>query len=252
MTHQKVAGVDWARGEWLAVIFEDGIYSGCLLENNFEMLWKRVPDLNRMLIDVPIGLPDDEETLQDREELDSLARAVTGRPSSVFPVPSREACTKANDGEPYDRVNETNQDVLGKGLSRQSYHIASGIGEVDAFLQSNASITNIVTESHPEVCFRGLRGEELQHSKKTAAGVGERLDSLDNHLDVPGDVFQTLCARLTKSENRATVDDVIDALGLAVTAWKSGEKPDTLPKNPNIDSKGLPMQMAYWSESTLA
>jgi len=251
MTNQKVAGVDWAKGEWLAVIFENGTYSECFLETDFEVLWKRVPEVNRMLIDVPIGLPDDEETLQNREELDSLARSVTGRPSSVFPVPSREACTKATDEEPYERVNETNQDVLGKGLSQQSYQIASGIGEVDAFLQSNASISTIVTESHPEVCFRGLRGEELRYSKKTAAGVGERLDSLDNHLDVPGDVFHTLCARLTERENRATVDDVIDAFGLAVTAWKSGNKPDTLPKNPNTDSKGLPMQMAYWSEDSL-
>jgi len=251
MTQQKVAGVDWASGEWLAIVFEDGCYSECILKNDFESLWRSTSNLDQMLIDVPIGLPDSEGTLTDREELDSLARSVTGRPSSVFPVPSREACNLANSGGAYETVNETNQDVLEKGLSRQSYHIASGIGEVDAFLRTSDSISNIVIESHPEVCFRGLRGEQLQHSKHTAAGVGERFEALNEYLNTPGDVFQSVCEDLIESKSDATADDAIDALGLAVTAWKTQKEPHFLPETPNCDSKGLPMRMAYWSEGPL-
>ena len=251
MAHQDVAGVDWAGGEWLAVIFEDGSYSKCILESDFETLWRCVPSLDRMLIDVPIGLPDDEETLTNREEVDSLARAVTGRPSSVFPVPSRKACKQANNGEPYETVTETNRDEIGKGLSRQSYHIAPGIDEVDSFLRTNDSVSDIVIESHPEVCFRGLLGEELQHSKQAAAGIGERLEALDGHLDTPGTVLKTICEELAAESTDATVDDVIDALGLAVTAWKTREDSKYLPEDPEHDSENLPIQMVYWSEEPI-
>lgn len=251
MAQHSVAGVDWAGEEWLAVIFQSGSYSECALEDSFEALWETVPDLDHMLIDVPIGLPENEETLANREELDSLARTVTGRSSSVFPVPSRKACEEAYDGDPYEIVSETNQDEIGKGLSRQSYHIASGIAEVDSFLQANDSARETVVESHPEVCFRGLLGRQLQHSKQTASGVGERLEALARHLDTPGTVFQTICEDLVEESTDATVDDVIDALGLAVTAWNTRDDAKYLPREPKCDTENLPMQMVYWSEESL-
>lgn len=251
MTQQSVAGIDWAGGEWLAVIFADGSYSHCVLRNDFESLWEDILDSDRVLIDVPIGLPSDKETLTNREEVDSLARSVTGRPSSVFPVPSRKACKEAKEGGVYEKVAETNRDEIGKGLSRQSYHIAPGIAEVDAFLQTNDSASSTVVEAHPEVCFRGLFGRQLQHSKQTAAGVGERLKALEAHLEMSGTVFRELCEEFTGVSTDTTVDDVIDALGLAVTAWKTQQESNTLPKDPQYDSENLPMQMVYWSEEPL-
>lgn len=41
------------------------------------------------------------------------------------------------------------------------------------------------------------------------------------------------------------VNDVVDALGLAVTAWKTREQSYTLPGDPRCDSEDLPMQMVY-------
>ena len=252
MTQQSVAGVDWAGGEWIAVIFADGSYSECILEYDFGSLWDEVPELDHMLIDVPIGLPSDQETLADRDALNSLARSVTGRSSSVFPVPSRKACKQAYNGKPYETVAATNRDIIEKGLSKQSYQIASAIAEVDAFLQDNDLLSETVVESHPEVCFRGLLGEQLRHSKQTAAGVGERFEALDGHLDTPGTVFQTICRELSGKSTDATADDVIDALGLAVTAWRTRDDPKYLPQDPEYDAEGLPMQMVYWSEELLA
>lgn len=238
-------------GEWIAVIFRGGSYSECVLEDSFKPLWEIVPDLNHVLTDVPIGLPDNEETLAHREELDSLARTVTGRPSSVFPVPSRKACKEAYDGDPYEIVSKTNRDEIDKGLSRQSYHIAPGIAEVDSFLQANESARETVVESHPEVCFGGLLGEQLQHSKQTAPGVGERFEALDGHLNTPGSVLRSVCGELIEESTDATVDDVIDALGLALTAWKTRDDAMYLPQQPKCDTENLPMQMVYWGEEPL-
>lgn len=99
MPARSVAGVDWAGGQWLGVTFQNRSYDGCILASDFEDLWDRELDL--ILVDVPIGLPEDSETMRDRQRVDSRARSVTGRPSSVFPVPSRGAAKKAYEGASY-------------------------------------------------------------------------------------------------------------------------------------------------------
>jgi predicted RNase H-like nuclease len=251
MTQQTVAGVDWAKGEWLAVVITNGRHTDTITETKFSDLWERTPDLEQMLIDVPIGLPDDCKSLDNREALDSCARSVTGRSSSVFPVPSRQACRLANEDAEYDDVAAKNEDEIGKGLSNPSYYFAAGIGEIDEFLLSNESSRQVVAESHPEVCFRGLLGRKLQYSKKTAIGVGERLEAMSTHFDAPGEQFEAICMDLNKTSSDAQVDDVIDALGLAVTAWKTLDEVHYLPGNLKLDSKDLPMRMVYWGEVSL-
>jgi predicted RNase H-like nuclease len=252
MSGQTVAGVDWAGGEWLAVVLEDGSGIHCRIESDLESLWESPIDFDRILIDVPIGLPDSAETLAKREKLDSFARTVTGRSSSVFPVPARAACEAARDGGDYETVVNENKDDLDKGLSWQSYYIAAGTGEVDAFLLETDSAKETVIESHPEVCFRGLLGEQLEHSKNTAQGIGERLEALGGHLDDPGTVFSRLCRELVDESADITVDDVVDALGLCVVASYPAEELRFLPGEGYCDSEGLPMQMAYWCEESLA
>lgn len=250
MSGRTVAGVDWAGGEWLIVV-TDGNKIDCQLESDLKSLWESGTEFDRILIDVPIGLPDDEETLAKREELDSLARSVTGRPSSVFPVPSRAACEAARKEEDYETVVKNNKDDLKKGLSKQSYYIAAAIGEVDRFLQNTPAAKETVMESHPEVCFRGLLGDQLEHSKNSAQGIGERLEALDRHLENPGVTFERLCRTLVDESADITVDDVVDALGLCVVASLPKKELPTLPEDPSNDSKGIPMQMVYWSEEPL-
>lgn len=251
MRNRTVAGVDWAGGTWLAIVMEQSSYAGYVLNEDFGTLWKDICNLDRILVDVPIGLPEDTQTLADREELDSLARSVTGRSSSVFPVPSRGACRLAKTGEDYETVAEKNQEEISKGLSTQSYSIASAIGEVDEFLRATEPASETVVEAHPEVCFRGFLGRKLQHSKKTAAGLGERIKSLDCVIESPESMFGMVCKDLISEKNEIEADDVVDALGLSTVAWKSQEQLQTLPKNVNHDSEGLPMQMACWSEDPL-
>ena len=264
MPTDTVAGVDWAGGAWLAVVIDGDGDPEPRLESDLEALW--TDGVDRILVDVPIGLPDDPETLAAREAVDSAARSAAERPSSVFPVPSRGACEAAMAGAEYETVTERNRADLDKGLSRQSYYIAPAIGEVDAFLREDEPAREAVMEAHPEVCFRGLKGERLDHSKTGAMGVGERLDALDGHLDDPGAALGGICRTLfdaaegsTESDAAAvddadaTVDDAVDALGLAVVARRPPDELRFLPGDAAYrDSEGIPMRMAYWSPEPLA
>lgn len=138
-----------------------------------------------------------------------------------------------------------NEADIGKGLNRQSYFIASGIGEVDALLRDSDEAREIVVESHPEVCFRGLSGQKLQHSKVSAAGVGERLDALCTEVEGPGTLVQEITRDLVGESEGVEIDDVLDALALGVVAWRPRDEISFLPEDWPTDSKDLPMRFAY-------
>lgn len=247
MGSPEAAGVDWAGDGWLAVFFEDGSYCDYAFEETFEGLWEERSLPATVLVDMPIGLPEDMDSLSDREELDSRARKMTRRSSSVFPVPSREACRKAyEDDASYEDVAEQNEADLEKGLNWQSYYIAAGIGEVDVYLQKKNDAEETVLESHPEVCFRALLDRPLEYSKNSAAGVGERLEALDRRLDQPGEILAEVTIDLQGESSEIDVDDVLDAIVLAVTASVGKEQLEYIrPRGPATDPAELPLQMAY-------
>lgn len=247
----RVCGVDWAGDAWLAVVLEGGRYVESRLATNFSSLWAASEELDLVLVDVPIGLPEDEDSRRRRQAVDSLARQVTDRPSSVFPVPARQAARVADDGGSYETVAERNENAINAGLNRQSYHIAAGIGAVDRVLQTSDRARGIVREAHPEVCFRGLQGRPLQHSKQTAAGVGERLVALEALHANPPALFETVTADLVGRSTTVTTDDVVDALGLAVVAAAPADERHELPTDPPSDPTGLPMEMVYWAPAPL-
>lgn len=241
----QTAGVDWAGDGWLAVVFDDGQYKRSVHKEEFSQILTTNKPLNQVLVDVPIGLPEDSESLNAREELDSSARSFTGRPSSVFPVPSRNAARQAYQGEPYTEVRSQNQSDIDKGLNKQSYYIADAIGEVDLLLEENKMWRNTLVESHPEVCFRGLLGCELTYSKKCGPGVGERLKALANTIEAPGELLQTVTADLIGESDEIDLDDVLDAIALGVISTHTGDQLQYLPNSWTKDPQGLPMRMAF-------
>ena len=160
----------------------------------------------------------------------------------------------AYEGEAFDAVSEQNKKDIGKGLTQQSYHISAGIGAVDAFLREHEETRDEIIESHPELCFRGLLGRQLQHSKKTAAGIGERLGALGDQLDDPGTLLAEVAGDLVDGLDDGDVDeieldDVVDAMGLGVTAMEGREGLLYLPKDWKRDYEKLPMRMAYRGDS---
>ena len=195
-----------------------------------------------MLIDIPIGLRDVRPPDGPPERLCDLeARGVLapGRKSSVFPVPSR-AAVYANS---YEEACERNEVALGKRLSKQSWAIAPKIREVDSLLQARPEIRPRLRETHPEICFWGIAGNPMRHPKKKREGFRERLEVLGRALPEAHDLFRA-APFLEFGGFEASRDDVLDALAAAVAASRITSC-RTLPRVPETDSTGLPMEIVY-------
>lgn len=87
------------------------------------------PDAERILIDVPIGLPWPSVPIRP---CDRLARCLLGKPrsSSVFAVPCREALFAGS----LEEARTLNRDRIGRSVGAQTWGISPKIAEVDRFL----------------------------------------------------------------------------------------------------------------------
>ena len=188
------------------------------------------------LIDIPIGLRE-KGTLE--RLCDLSARKVLGkRSSSIFPAPSRLAIYC----DTYEEASQANFRYSGRKLSKQSWAITSKIREVDEFLQ-NANNRERVREIHPEICFWALnKGIEMAYSKKTQEGANERQFLLAQYCDSTNKIIEYALTKYLRKE--VARDDIIDSLVGAITAIYSNMI-ETLPEEPEIDAKGLAMEMVY-------
>lgn len=253
-------GVDWAGGDWVFVKYGSGAVEADV-EPDIDSICSRFTQQDlKIAFDVPIGLPS-EEGSQFRD-CDSRAREVIGYPraSSVFNAPAREAVIEQQEEEAsYQSVSEKNKNVTNKGLSMQSYHIIDAIGQMDEYLNSEDGpplsqedgTFGRWFESHPEVCFRAFAGNELEHSKTSAAGFAERLDALEGQpadIERPEELVRDVCDDLAVHDN-VEINDVLDALVLAITAAGEEEELHRLPEeNPPLDENNLPKEIVYLSE----
>jgi predicted RNase H-like nuclease len=193
-----VLGVDGCPGGWVGIRLQADNSVVAFCANNIAELVAVVGSVSVVAIDIPVGLP-----LTNSRDADDLARAVLGqRRSSVFPKPPRQAL----EAETYADANAINRELLGKGLSKQSFNLAPKILEVDRWLPTTPLR---VVEVHPEVSFAKLYGAPLPDSKKTWAGFQMRSQLLaSGGIDLTGD--------LGLSGARVGADDVLDA---AIAAW---------------------------------
>ena len=141
-------------------------------------------------------------------------------------------------------MNETNNDRTGKGLMQQAANIEPGIVEVEELLLDDKASTTVV-EGHPEVCFRAFADGVLQHNKKTAPGMDERLSALEHSTAYEQGTWRRLAERLGENGYETGADDLLDALVLALTARAPADEFHNLPSDPPTDAAGLPMQMVY-------
>jgi len=230
-------GVDGCKVGWLyAGIFEGEVGIGTVAR--LCDLLKRVPSGSRIFVDIPIGLRDDSGVAR---LCDQQARRLLSplRTSSVFSAPIR-SITGIKD---YGQANRESKRLSGKGLSKQTYNIMPKILEVDHLMNSDAQARGMIREAHPEVCFYGLAGcRPMRHAKKTRDGFAERLALLASLRPGIEQVVETALARYPRK--MVAPDDILDALVCAVTA-SMAENWKTVPSVPEIDSKGLPMEMVY-------
>jgi len=240
----RFVGVDWSSGSWLAVVFDGAGFDHAAVFEEVGQLWQQYEEVAaRILIDVPVGLIEDGS---EGRRCDSLARDVLGsRSASVFTPPVREA-TKKRRYPAAKRVNERKAD---RSLSKQAFAISDSIAAVDDLLRNVPEARATFQESHPEVCFRAFAGEPLQYSKQTAAGYAERMRTLAG-FDTDAPPVVQAAAEATGGE-QVTVDDVLDAVVLAYTAAPGPGSLRSLPPEPPLDAKGLPMEIVYRAETPL-
>ena len=208
MAAHQVVGIDGYRHGWVAAIREGG-----------EVLWSTASeaDVSALLapgciaaIDMPIGLLDSGE-----RDCDRLARAhLPGAAARVFPTPPRPVLELGLHA-PNDDVQRLCRALTGKGVSRQSLGLASRILVLDEALRSDPS--DRVVEAHPEVSFCAMSGRPPLASKKSAAGVGQRMSALRSWLPAIDDL-------VARAPADVPIDDALDALACSWTAerWATG------------------------------
>jgi len=221
-----IAGVDGHAGRWILVTESDRNGTRIDFASSIEEILTRF-EPRHVVIDVPIGLP-----AACARQCDRLARRrIGGRRSSVFPAPVRGVL----DATSYEELCERWMEIDGRKASRQLWAILPLIRSVDASMTPD--VQRIVREGHPELSFAEMKGAPLCHSKKSAAGVIERLDLLQRR-------FPDATERLRGMEVAKATGDAIDAYALLWTArrWRDG-RAETIPAEPQLDERGLRMEM---------
>jgi predicted RNase H-like nuclease len=261
VTHVAV-GVDAAPDGWVAVRMHDHEYARIdryadddAADSAFRDLWADHRDADVVLVDVPIGLPEDMAARAPERE----ARNRLGpRSASVFNVPIRPILNVDSYADANERQKQREQD--GRGLMKQTYNILPRIREVDEILGASEvdATQRVVREAHPEVCFRALNdGTPMAYSKtaQPAAAHWERVgvlasvhanDPVHDDEDAFHDALATAGGELLDWDAPAlSNDDLLDAFALAVTGSPLTGELRTLPDEPAEDTEGRRMEMVY-------
>src|SRR5699024_4277538 len=106
--------------------------------------------------------------------------------SSVFSPPVRPVLHAPT----YAEASMTSYEITGKKVTLQAWNITSNIKTVDHFLQKEESLRGKVFESHPELLFRILNGNNsILQKKATKKGLRHRLGLLKGESSYADDFF---------------------------------------------------------------
>jgi len=239
----QVGGVDGCKAGWFVAIAsatkQNQTDAPCvfklkslLVAGPFTEVLSETTDCELVCVDIPIGLSDGDKP----RACDITARKILGgqRASSVFPAPIKP-CLSAED---HVAVSEISFKYSGKKLSCQSFNILGKIRQVDDLM--TPVLQSRVREIHPEISFWALNDKKpMQHKKIRVVGRRERMKLLS---PIFSDVKEIIAE--ARKPKQVAPDDILDAL---VAVWTAGQatigKAKTLPKNPELDSKGLRMEI---------
>jgi predicted RNase H-like nuclease len=232
-------GADGCKEGWFTVKLDEADDWSINVFKTINDLWQTYKHAKLILIDIPIGLrgSGNRERICDKE-----ARKLIGPElgSSVFRVPCRAAVY----ADTYQEASKVNDRITGKKLSQQTWRIIPKIREVDELLRKEKLARSRIREIHPEVCFWALNGREpIMYPKKSPEGHSERLRVLHKPFLYTDAVVER--ALQTYKRSQVARDDILDALVAAVTASREKQGLSTIPASPEVDSDGLPMEMAY-------
>ncbi len=210
-----VLGADVCRGKWAGIMWDGTTIKGLFAPtiSNLVEAAAEVAGVEVVAIDIPIGLPEADVRLADKE-----AREFVGvRRASVFSTPIREALLAPD----YAAARTRSLELTGSSLSAQAYALRAKILEVESWL---AATTLRVVEVHPEVSFKAMSleaaesedgtndGLDIPWPKSVWAGQQLRLDLLTRQgLELPS-------VDLGELAGQSPPDDIIDAAACAWTA----------------------------------
>jgi len=225
-------GIDGCSRGWICAILSES----SLDVKKYNLIESLVIDNRKakaILVDMPIGLPDNKNHIRP----DVCARQIIPeRMSTIFPVPCRKAVYANAKSEAY----QLNESILGKKFTPLTFGIMPKIKELDIFLQNNEEFKNIVIESHPELCFSRMNKKTLLSKKNRLNGILERIELLKKYIpEMTGEMIGEYEMKLD-----CNADDVLDAICLSVTAkLHSMNETEIIPSNPQRDDTGILMQM---------
>ena len=250
-SNAKFVGVDWAKGGWFCVAFDERGRYQCSVVPTFADLLSHYAKAALILVDSPIGLPRQVAYRGCDEE---ARRCLRSRKSSVFPAPDRQLAELACEAKrlPRSQFLRVRDDMNRKRppegqIAPPSWDFFPMVGQVDQVMtQLPAFERSRVREVHPEVCFWALNAKRpMSHGKKGSAGLRERIAVLQQ---VEHRVQDILNLGRNVPSSRAADDDILDALAAAITACKGyPDKLQTLPAEPPKDAYSLPMEMVFYN-----
>lgn len=233
----KTAGIDGCKQGWILISFDEEDKKYQVIESQ-EALKSIFEEYDRIFIDMPIGLEDEEYT----RECDALLRKELGGEysSSVFSPPIRPALEAPS----YVEANMISFDWTEKKLSLQSWNITPKIKMLDLLLRENPGFKEKVLESHPELLFQKLNGGMIFQKKNLKKGIRHRLELIKDEEPIADDFFRDIKEEWRRSE--VAEDDIVDAMALAYYAKKSEiEGIKTIPTVVSYDSEGLPKAIHF-------
>lgn len=234
----KTLGIDGCRAGWIAISLDEDEAGYWLIEKNGE-LGDYFDEFDRIFIDIPIGLNEEEYVRECDEKLRNILGP--GYEKSVFNPPIRPALYAPT----YAEASMTSYETTGKKVSIQAWNITPGIRVIDRYLQENEAYRDKIFESHPELLFQKLNGgNSILQKKATKKGLRHRLGLLKAQSRFADDFFRDIKEEYRR--NQVDEDDIVDAMVLAHYANRSvdGEL-KTIPEDPPTDSTGLPMAIHY-------
>jgi len=230
-----IAGTDRSKAGWLTLVLTNGVLKAHLFPG-FDKLLQKLPTLDVLVADVPIGLPGSYP-----RQCDKLARdAIKPRHNSVFMTPLRQVLDCATHAE----ANATHRELCGVGLSQQAFHILPAIAEVDEAIQAGKISKDVLHEGHPELSFWAANGHHgILDYKKTPVGHYFRRRLLEREFGQ--DHFPAIRKQFPL-KRQAADDDIVDALAMLWTAQRiAAGRAQRMPTKPDRDQTGIDMAICY-------
>lgn len=245
-----LAGADGCKAGWIvAFVRPDKDEARIRVVSNFAEILASPEAPAVIAVDVPIGLPDGAGP--GKRDAEYSVRPLLGKlKRSVFPIPSRGA-VYAEIGPFSDQASRyaahQRACLIAEATSNprrritiQAFGIFPKIREVDKILRDGQTLGSRVFETHPEMAFREMNGQQpLSDSKKGQIGL-----RLRKRLLVRAGLSNSLVE--FAPPKGAALDDLIDALACAIVSRRiHAGIAKSFPTSRQTDAYGLPM--AIWA-----